>query len=81
MVRYFLVLLFTLFQDNYVRLGTITGTLIGFWSPSILQGDPSSNVLTFAFIGWGLGTYLANYLSWKKQNRKKRKFEVFQGKK
>ena len=79
MNRNLLILLLTLFQDNYVRLGTIAGTLVGYWSPVILQGESGTNTFILGFIGWGIGAYLANYKAEKKQFKQKKKFEVFQG--
>ena len=39
MLRNLLILLLTLFQDKYVRTGTLVGILIGIWNPEILQGE------------------------------------------
>ena len=79
MFRNLLILLLTLFQDKYVRAGTIIGMLIGIWSPEILQGEQFKNVLILGFVGWGIGAFLGYY--WKSDSNfsKKRKFKVFQG--
>ena len=79
MTRHFLVLFLTLFQDNYVRVGTLLGALAGLWSPEILNGEPVINTFVFGFIGWGVGAYLAHYRSANSQYSKKKKFRVFQG--
>ncbi|HBL54909.1 MAG TPA: hypothetical protein EYO46_10515 [Candidatus Lambdaproteobacteria bacterium] len=79
MIRHLLVLVMTLFQDNYVRVGTLVGALAGFWSPEILHGEPATNAFIFGFIGWGIGAYLANYNAEKTQYKQKKKFRVFQG--
>ena len=79
MTRNLLVLILTLFQDNYVRLGTLTGALVGFWSPEILYGEPRTNAFIYGFIGWGIGAYFANYKSENTQFKQKNKFRVFQG--
>ena len=79
MTRYFLVLFLTLFQDNYVRLGTFFGTLAGLWSPEILNGEQATNAFVFGFIGWGVGAYLAHFRSANSQFSKKKKLRVFQG--
>ena len=79
MTRYFLVLFLTLFQDNYVRAGTLLGTLAGLWNPEILNGEQATNAFVFGFIGWGVGAYLAHYRSAKSQYSKKKKFRVFHG--
>ena len=61
MIKSLLILVLSLFQDNYVRIGTIFGSIAGFWSDEILQVDPIKNLFCFGFIGWGIGVYLANY--------------------
>ena len=79
MTRHFMVLFLTLFQDNYVRVGTFIGALAGFWSPEILNAEQTINSFVFGFIGWGVGAYLAHYRSENSQYSKKKKFRVFQG--
>ncbi len=79
MIRHLLVLVMTLFQDNYVRVGTLVGALAGFWSPEILQGEAATNAIIFGFIGWGVGAYLANNKAEKTLYKQKKKFRVFQG--
>ena len=79
MTRNILVLIMTLFQDNYVRLGTLTGVLAGFWNPGILHVEAGTNAFIYGYIGWGIGAYLANYKAEKTQLDPKKKFRVFQG--
>ena len=79
MTRNLLVLLLTLFQDNYVRIGTLAGALVGFWSAEIVHGEAVTNTLIYGFIGWGIGAYLGNYKEEKTQFKQKKKFRVFQG--
>ena len=79
MTRKLMVLILTLFQDNYVRMGTLGGALAGFLSTEIMQNDAVTSSFIFAFIGWGVGAYLANYNAEKTQFTKKKKFRVFQG--
>ena len=79
MTRNILVLIMTLFQDNYVRLGTLTGVLAGFWNPEFLHGEAGTNAFIYGFIGWGIGVYLANYKSENTQFDPKKKFRVFRG--
>jgi len=79
MLRNLLVLLLTLFQDKYVRTGTLVGILIGIWNPGILQGDQGKNVIILGFVGWGIGVFLGYYTKGNSQFTKKRKFKVFQG--
>ena len=79
MMRHLLVLVLTVFQDNYVRTGTLLGMLAGFWSTEIMSGEPTTNALIYGFIGWGLGAYIGHYRSEKSQFSKKKKFQVFKG--
>ena len=79
MTRNLLVLLLTLFQDNYVRIGTLSGALVGFWSPDIVHGEAGTNTFIYGFIGWGIGAYLGNYKAEKTQFKQKNKFRVVQG--
>ena len=79
MTRHFLVLFLTLFQDNYVRVGTLLGALTGLLSPEIFNGEQATNAFVLGFIGWGVGAYVAHYRSVNSQYSKKKKFRVFQG--
>ena len=79
MIRHFLVLFLTLFQDNFVRIGTLLGVLAGFLITEILSGEPATNTFAFGFIGWGVGAYLGHYRSHNSRFSKKNKFRVFQG--
>ena len=79
MIRKILILLLTLFQDKYVRTGTLVGLLIGIWNPEILQGEQGKNVIILGFVGWGIGAFLGYYRNGNSQLSKKRKFKVFQG--
>ena len=79
MTRNLLVLILTLFQDNYVRIGTLTGALVGFWSPEILYSEARTNAFIYGFIGWGIGAYFANYKAENTESKQKKKFQIFQG--
>ena len=79
MIRNLLIILLTLFQDKYVRAGTLAGILIGIWNPEILQGEQVKNVIILGFVGWGIGAFLGYYKKGDTQFSKKRKFKVFQG--
>ena len=79
MMRYLIVLFLTVFQDNYVRLGTIVGLIIGFSIQGFFNDNLTKNVLTLGFIGWGVGVYLAFYFSRRKPPTIKNKFKVFEG--
>ena len=79
MTRNLLVLIMTLFQDNYVRLGTLIGALAGFSNPEFLHGEAGTNAFIYGFIGWGIGAYLANYKAKNTQFDPRKKFRVFQG--
>ena len=72
-------MLLTLFQDKYVRTGTLVGILIGIWNPGILQGELEKNVIILGFVGWGIGAFLGYYSKGDSQFSKKKKFKVFQG--
>ena len=79
MIRNLLVILLTLFQDKYVRTGTLAGILIGIWNPEILQGDQVKNVIILGFVGWGIGAFIGYYRKGDSQFSKNRKFKVFRG--
>ena len=79
MIRNILILLLTLFQDKYVRIGTLVGMLIGVWNPEMLKGEQTKNVLILGFVGWGIGAFLGYYRKGDSQFSKKGKFKVFQG--
>jgi len=79
MIRNLLILLLTLFQDKYVRTGTLVGLLIGIWNPEILQAEQVKNVIILGFVGWGIGAFLGYYRNGNSQFSKKKKFKVFQG--
>ncbi len=78
-IRNILIILLTLFQDKYVRIGTLAGILIGIWNPEILQGDQAKNVIILGFVGWGIGAFLGYYSKEDSQFSKNKKFKVFQG--
>ena len=79
MLRNLIILLLTLFQDKYVRTGTLVGILIGIWNPEILQGEQGKSAIILGFVGWGIGAFLGYYRNGNSQITKKRKFKVFQG--
>ena len=79
MLRNLLILLLTLFQDKYVRIGTLVGILIGIWNPEILRGEQGKSVIILGFVGWGIGAFLGYYRNGNSQLTKKNKFKVFQG--
>ena len=79
MLKNLLILLLTLFQDKYVRTGTLVGILIGIWNPEILRIDPEKSIIILGFVGWGIGVFLGYYRNENSQFTKKRKFKVFKG--
>ena len=79
MIRNLLIILLTMFQDKYVRTGTLAGILIGIWNPEILQGDQIKNVIILGFVGWGIGAFIGYYRKGDSQFSKNRKFKVFRG--
>tara|TARA_Y100001970_G_C14255107_1_gene874730 strand:- start:651 stop:896 length:246 start_codon:yes stop_codon:yes gene_type:complete len=80
MIKFLLVLLLSIFQDNYVRFGTILGAILGFWITNNLQIDPIKNSFIFGFIGWGFGIYIANYFK-ENTTKSKKKFRIIKGEK
>jgi len=81
MIKYILVFVLTLFQDNYVRLGTILGLIIGFVGLETFNNYYPNNIFTFGFIGWGIGAYFSYFLTGRTTPPRKKKFKVFQGRK
>ena len=79
MLRNLIILLLTLFQDKYVRTGTLVGILIGILNPEILQGEQGKSVIILGFVGWGIGAFLGYYGNGNSHITKKKKFKVFQG--
>ena len=79
MLRNLLIHLLKLFQDKYVRIGTLVGILIGIWNPEILLGEQGKSVIILGFVGWGIGTFLGSYSNSNSEFTKKKKFKVFQG--
>ena len=79
MIRNLLILLLTLFQDKFVRVGTLAGILIGIWNPEILHGEQTKNVIILGFVGWGIGSFLGYYRNGESQFSKKNKFKIYQG--
>ena len=78
-MRHLLVFVLTIFQDNYVRTGTLLGLLAGFWSTEIIGGEPTTNALIYGFIGWGVGVYLGHNLSENSHNSKKKEIQSLSG--
>ena len=81
MLRNLLILFLTLFQDKYVRTGTLVGIIIGIWNPEIMQEEQGISVIILGFVGWGIGALLGYYRNENSQFTKKRKFKVFKGSK
>ena len=79
MLRNLLILLLTLFQDKYVRIGSLVGVLIGIWNPEILRAEQGKSIIILGFVGWGIGVFLGYYRNENSQFTKKRKFKVFKG--
>ena len=79
MIRWFLLIILTLFQDSFVRLGTVVGIVLGYVNLQVIGGEPWVNMSAFGFIGWGLGAYLGYYHSHKTPESRPPKFKVYQG--
>ena len=65
MTRWLLLILLTLFQDSFVRFGTLLGLAAGYGSLLLMGGEPWSNMSAYGFIGWGVGAYLGHHRSGK----------------
>ena len=81
MLRNLLIILLTLFQDKYVRTGTLVGILIGIWNPEILQGEQGKSVIILGFVGWGIGAILGYYTNGNSYITKKSKYKDNQARK
>ena len=55
MTRWLFLILLTLFQDSFVRLGTLLGLAAGYGSLQVIGGEPWINMSAYGFIGWGIG--------------------------
>ena len=75
MTKHFLIFFLSIFQDNFVRIGTLIGLIMGFLSPYIfLNGSPIINSFIFGYIGWEIGIYMANYFNVNENTSKIKKF-------
>ena len=79
MIRWLALLILTLFQDTFVRVGTLLGLVVGFWSVELIQGELWVNTVSYGFIGWGIGAYLGYHYSRKMKNTRPPKLKVYQG--
>ena len=79
MTRWFLLIILTLFQDSFVRLGTVFGIAVGYGSLQLIGGETWVNMSAFGFIGWGLGAYLGYHRLHKNLESRPPKFKVYQG--
>ena len=70
MTRWLLLILLTLFQDSFVRFGTLLGLAAGYGSLQVIGGEPWINMSSFGFIGWGVGAYLGHHRSGKPPERR-----------
>lgn len=73
---------YLLFQNNYVRIGTLVGAAAGYWGHSwIPGGDPVTTPLIGAFLGWGIGVYSSEILPTLQapRSRPRPRFQVHQG--
>ena len=79
MTRWLLLILLTLFQDSFVRLGTLLGLAAGYGSLQVIGGEPWINMSAYGFIGWGVGAYLGHHRSGKTPESRPPKLKVHQG--
>ena len=78
-IRFLLLFILTVFQDSYVRLGTLVGLVAGFWSIELFRGELWVNMSIYGFIGWGIGAYLGFHFSHKTPVARPPKLKVYQG--
>ena len=79
MIRFLLLFILTVFQDRYVRLGTLVGLVTGFWSIELFLGELWVNMSIYGFIGWGIGAYIGFNFSPTIPVTKPPKLKVYQG--
>tara|TARA_B100001564_G_scaffold345917_1_gene345130 strand:+ start:269 stop:601 length:333 start_codon:yes stop_codon:yes gene_type:complete len=79
MTRWLLLILLTLFQDSFVRFGTLLGLAAGYGSLQVIGGEPWINMSAYGFIGWGVGAYLGHHRSGKTPESRPPKLKVHQG--
>ena len=79
MTRWLLLILLTLFQDSFVRFGTLLGFATGYGSLQLIGGEPWINMSAYGFIGWGVGAYLGHHHSGKTSESRPPKLKVHQG--
>ncbi len=75
-------IVYLLFQNNYVRIGAVLGTAVGYWGYSgIAGGDPILTRVVGAFLGWGIGVYWCVIFPALQapRSRSKPRFQVHQG--
>ena len=78
MIKLFFLFILTIFQDNFVRIGTFFGALVGFWHTYFFHENLLSKIFIFGFIGWGFGLYLGNFFS-ENRHLSKKKLRLFKG--
>ena len=79
MTRWLLLIILTLFQDSYVRIGTVLGLAAGYGSLQVIGGELWVNMSAYGFIGWGFGAYLGYHRSHKTPEIRPPKLKVYQG--
>ena len=79
MTRWLLLIILTLFQDSYVRIGTVLGLAAGYGSLQVIGGELWVNMSAYGFIGWGFGTYIGYLRSNNTPESRPPKLKVYQG--
>ena len=79
MTRWLLLIILTLFQDSYVRIGTVLGLAVGYGSLQVIGGELWVNMSAYGFIGWGFGAYLGFLRSHNPPESRPPKLKVYQG--
>ena len=79
MTRWLFLILLTLFQDSFVRFGTLLGLAAGYGSLQVIGGEPWINMSAYGFIGWGVGAYLGHHRLGKTPESRPPKLKVHQG--
>ena len=79
MIRILLFFILNFFQDRFVRMGTLVGLFVGFWSIELFRGELWVNMSIYGFIGWGIGAYLGFHFSRKTPVARPPKLKVYQG--
>jgi hypothetical protein len=79
MTRWLLLIILTLFQDSYVRIGTVLGLAAGYGSLQVIGGELWVNMRAYGLNGWGSGRHLGYLRSHNTPESRPPKLKVYQG--